>query len=142
MYEESKIPIKNKTLFDKKIIEIYDPVHFQRYWYANVKNTKEFNNLLMALIPKCSDIVDFTEVEEDADGECVDITINGHLIIILWSDLKSINTIAHECLHAVIMAAKSRGIKMIKNDDAICYMFGFLIDELFKKLNLDIKKCK
>ena len=138
---DDKITLLNKSLFKKKIIEIYDPIHLQRYWYVNCQSSEEFNEILVKIIPNCANLINFEEdTDEKNDGECIDVVLNGHLVIIFWFNTDSINSISHECLHAVLASAKSRDINILESHDSLCYMLGFLISEMFKKLKLNIKK--
>lgn len=135
------ITLLNKSVFKKKIVEIYDPIHLQRYWYVKANSSTEFNEILTKIIPNFKEMVIIDEPEDgDNDGECVAIVIDNHQVILFWANLTSINCISHECLHAVLMCAKSRDINFKEGDDSLCYMFGFLIEEVFTKLKLSIKK--
>ena len=137
--ERNIIPIKNKRLFKTKVVEIYDPIHLQKYWYVKVLNSKDFNDVLSKLIDNYTEIVDIADEDDSSDGECLDLTINGHLVIMFWCNTTSISSIVHECLHAVMFCAKSRGIKYEESDETLCYMLGFLVNEVFNKISLTLK---
>ena len=139
---DNGITLLNKKVFDSKMLEIYDAVHGVRYWFAKVKSAKEFDDVLVKLIPNCEKIIDLTPTEVDAQtgGECVEMVLDGKLVIAFWADVHSIDSIAHESMHAILFAAKSRGISTADGDEALCYMYGFLMEELFKKLKLRIVK--
>ena len=136
------ITLLSKKIFDKKMVEFYDPVHGVRYWFARVKSPEEFDHVLVSLIPNCEKLIDLTptEVNDQTGGECVEIILDNKLVIAFWADLTSIGSICHETLHAILFAAKSRGISTADGDEALCYMYEWLLDELFKKLKLTIVK--
>lgn len=134
-----KITLYNKPLFEKKIIEIYDPIHNQRYWFVRCKNGQEFNEILLQIIPGYEEKVEMGDEEERVDGECVDLVLDGKLVVILWCNLLDIDALVHECLHAVLFSAKSRGISLT-DDESLCYMLGHLTTELLKKANVSLHK--
>ena len=136
---DTAIPIKNKKVFKSKVIELYDPIHLQRYWYVNVDSSKEFEETLEKVIPYYRELVEVSKTEGENDGECLDLVINGRLIIIFWCNKSSISSIVHECLHAVLFCAKSRGIKVEESDETVCYMLGFLVTGACSRLGLKLK---
>jgi hypothetical protein len=134
----SKIVLCNQKLFEEKVIEIFDPIHNQRYWFVKCKSGQEFSKILNQIIPNYKDLVEDSDDSEEAGGECLDLVLDGRLIVVLWSSL-DLNTLTHECLHAILFSVKSRGISK-DDDEALCYMLGFLVGEITKKLNVSLKK--
>ena len=135
-----KITLYNKELFEKKIIEVYDPIHNQRYWFVRAKNSREFNEILTKIIPGFQDmILDESDEEEDRGGECVDLVLDGKLVVLLWCDLLDADALSHECLHAVLFSARSRGISLT-DDESLCYMLGYLVKEILEGANVSLRK--
>ena len=136
---QARITLCNKPLFDEKIVEIYDPIHHQRYWFVRCKKSEEFNNILLQIIPDYREKVEIVDEEEKNGGECVDIVIDGKLVIVFWCDLLDIDAVIHECLHAILFSVKSRGISK-DDDESLCYMLGYLVTELFTKTYITLHK--
>ena len=126
-------------LFEKKIIEVYDPVHNQKYWFVRCKNSEEFTDILTKIIPGYQDMVLQESDEEDRGGECLDLVLDGKLVIIFWCDLLDANAVSHECLHAVLFSARSRGISLT-DDESLCYMLGFLVEGILTGANVSLRK--
>jgi len=135
----SKITLCNKPLFDEKVVEVVDPIHNQRYWFIKCKNGKQFTDILTKIIPGYTDLVEVSDDEELTGGECVDLVIDGRLVVVLWCNPVDVNSLFHEILHAVLFSAKSRGISR-DDDEPLCYMVGFLVGEILSKLNISLKR--
>lgn len=141
MNAKPKITLYNKELFEKKIIEVFDPIHNQRYWFVRCKTGQEFTEILTKIIPGYQDMVLETDNEESVDGECIDLIIDKKLVVILWCDLLDVDALSHECLHAVLFSARSRGISLT-DDESLCYMLGYLVKEILKSANVSLRKGK
>ena len=134
-----KITLCNKELFEKRVVEIFDPIHNQRYWFVRCKTGREFSKILTEVIPGYTDLVEDSESDELAGGECVDLVIDGRMIVVFWCDPTDINALVHESLHAILFSVKSRGISR-DDDESLCYMLGFLVEEVTTKMNVRLRK--
>lgn len=57
--------------------------------------------------------------------------------IIVFTNTVSPGIIAHECLHIVHMIMESKGfICDLANDEAECYLLGWIVDECFKHVRM------
>lgn len=131
----------NKDLFEKKIIEVYDPVHNQKYWFVRCKNDGEFTSILTQIIPNYDEMVEEREDGESVDGECVDLVIDKKLVIILWCNPLDADALVHECLHAVLFSANSRGIAL-NDHESLCYQLGFLVKSILAGVGATLRKIK
>jgi hypothetical protein len=80
------------------------------------------------------------KADEGKNGRCTWFK-NGLMVIKFKGVYLSHSLIAHEVLHATLFIMEHIGIKLCsKSDEAYTYLHGYIIGELYKKLEQDGRK--
>ena len=120
------------------ILHIYDFIYMENYYYFNVSNEQEYNQILKIRfkIDRPSNKADET------DGGFNVYEHNGTEVCFIWSKGKDVSIIAHECMHAVGYVLRRKGIPFnADTDEAYAYLLQFLVKEIMSNKN-KVKKNK
>lgn len=111
----------NKPVFKR----IQNETYGFNFYFCNYKYTDTFVNRFKAMFD-----MDFIPQNEHAVASCINMTVDGVAVVVIWIKTEDLAHLAHECVHAVNKLMFTCGIILDHNNDE---PQAYLVEWLFRK---------